>query len=80
MIMKRMRGDCLKALAEKGLIDIRQYKKDLEQIEFVGITKEQNIKLPTKFSYIDPMLKLDFKKNFWQGSILFKEIDMDGDL
>ena len=32
MVMKRMRGDCLRTLSENGLIDIRVYKDAIEKI------------------------------------------------
>ncbi len=80
MVMKRMRGDCLRTLSENGQIDIRVYKDAIERIQFSGLTDEEDKKLPLKQSVQDPTLLLDPASNYWRGKIIYRQIDMDGNL
>ena len=56
MVMKRMRGDCLRTLSENGRIDIRVYQDAMENIQFSGMKEEQDKALPAKQSNQDPTL------------------------
>lgn len=50
MVMKRMRGDCLRTLSENGWIDIRVYQDAMEKIQFSGMKEDQDKALPVKQS------------------------------
>ena len=78
--MKRLRGDCLRTLSENELIDIRVYKDAIERIQFSGMKEEEDKKLPVKQSNQDPTLLIDAATNYWRGKIIYRQIDMDGNL